>query len=34
MTFQGWTMTADQVAVQSQIGHVLWHTSSIEEALH
>ncbi len=33
MTFRGWTMSAGQLAAQSQIGHVRWHTASIEEAL-
>jgi hypothetical protein len=33
MTFRGWTMTAEQLAEQGQIGHVRWHTASIAEAL-
>jgi hypothetical protein len=33
LTFHGWTMTARQLAEQNQVGHVLWHTASIEAAV-
>jgi hypothetical protein len=33
LTFHGWTMTALELAEQNQVGHVRWHTASIEAAL-
>jgi len=32
LSFRGWSMPA-RLAVQSQIGHLRWHATSIEEAL-
>lgn len=34
MTFKGWTMTVEQLVDQGVIGHIRWHTLSIEEALN
>jgi hypothetical protein len=33
MTFRGWTMSAEELAVQVQVGHVRWHIASIRAAL-
>lgn len=33
MTFRGWTMSAEELAEQVQIGHVRWHLASIRATL-
>ena len=33
MTFKGWTMSAEELARQVQIGHVRWHLASIRATI-